>query len=277
MKVFSKITYNNTYINKYNNILRKHRLFIVKVIKKEYYKFIKENKYFRALLFTDSIDDDLDAIRKKVKELIKDNLAITIASLPALFSIIQKSSIEGVYNSLGFKSNKFYNENHNAGVLTETELFKEEKKLIIHDNVRLIQSINEKLLDDVETVITKAINNGYSVRELTQELQKKFDATKWQAERIARDQILKYRSKVTIMKLSQLGITEAIWDTVGDERTRESHHVLHNKVISLSDSTIYKDTVNSEKWKKRSSIGGVQLQAGQDYLCRCTIIPLINN
>jgi hypothetical protein len=51
--------------------------------------------------------------------------------------------------------------------------------------------------------------------------------------------------------------------------------VLEDKICSWKDANIYKDK-EEQKWKKRDGVKAVLLHPGQDILCRCTSVAIIN-
>jgi SPP1 gp7 family putative phage head morphogenesis protein len=140
----------------------------------------------------------------------------------------------------------------------------------ISTNTKLIKSIPVKMLDDVAQVINYGFSNGSSIRTIQKQLQVHFKISRNRARLIARDQIAKLASSVLRHESLQLGAEDYIWVTSNDDRVRKSHKVLDGKICSWTDPTIYKDSVYDTKWKKRSSIGGVEQNVGEDYQCRCS-------
>jgi SPP1 gp7 family putative phage head morphogenesis protein len=142
-------------------------------------------------------------------------------------------------------------------------------------NARLITSIEDKFLDDVAILIQDSYRSGLSANSISKQIKDKFGITENRARLIARDQIGKLHSDIVRDEHLSLGITEYKWLTSNDERVRASHKVLNEKICSWYDPTIYKDSVDDKKWKKRSSIGGVEKHPGQDYQCRCDEIAIL--
>jgi SPP1 gp7 family putative phage head morphogenesis protein len=141
-------------------------------------------------------------------------------------------------------------------------------------NTDLIKSIPSKKLTDISIIIQTGIREGTSIEELTRQLIVNFDISKNRARLIARDQTAKLHSNIIRAEHLQFGIKEYKWSTSHDDRVRNSHKVMDNKICSWLDETIYKNSINDKSWKKRTSIGGVEKQVGEDFQCRCSIIAI---
>ena len=160
-------------------------------------------------------------------------------------------------------------------VAEESSSINAEIKMWISENTRLIKSIPEKMLDKVADTIYDSVRNKRGIRELASILKRSFEVSKNRAKIIARDQISKLNGNITRARNLSLGITEYQWLSARDERVRHSHDVLESKICSWNNPEIYKNTAGDNKWKSRSSIGGVDLHPGQDILCRCTSVAII--
>jgi SPP1 gp7 family putative phage head morphogenesis protein len=145
----------------------------------------------------------------------------------------------------------------------------------VSTNVTLIKSIQTDLLGQVKVIIEDGYRSALSIPTITQQLQSKFNISKNRARLIARDQMGKLHSAYIHHEHEQLGITEYVWLTTHDERVRKSHKVLDGKVCQWNNPLTYK---NSEDGKllSKSSIGGVPLQVGQDFQCRCSLAAIVN-
>lgn len=136
------------------------------------------------------------------------------------------------------------------------------------ENARLISSVPERYLDDVSTRVQSAVRQGKSVQAFAKELQQQFTLAESRAKLIARTEVAKLNGTLVKAQQQALGIREYIWQTSGDERVRSSHAAMHGKICRWDDDSVYRD-VDSDVWRKRSSIGGYIGQPGQDYNCRC--------
>lgn len=144
----------------------------------------------------------------------------------------------------------------------------------VSTNTNLIKSIQTNLIEQVGVIIESSYRSGLSMKSLSEQLQSKFNISKNRAKLIARDQTAKLHSDYIKHEHGQLGITEYIWLTSDDERVRTSHKVLNRKICQWSNSLTYKDS-EGEQLKSKTSIGGVLLQVGQDFQCRCSLAAII--
>jgi SPP1 gp7 family putative phage head morphogenesis protein len=126
-------------------------------------------------------------------------------------------------------------------------------------NVALIKTIPEQYLNQVETTIRTGVEAGKTTRVLTSEIQERFVVSKNRAKLIARDQVSKFNSSLTKVRQQEVGVSEYIWRTSGDERVRSSHRAKDGKKF---------------KWSKPPSDTG---HPGQDYQCRCTAEPVMDD
>ena len=159
--------------------------------------------------------------------------------------------------------------------VTTSKEIRSAMELIVSDNVRLIKSINENLLGQVQEVIYSGVRRGVEISVLADELQNKFTLSKKRATLIARDQIQKAHSDLTRLRHREIGIKEYKWVTGRDERVRPSHRVLESKICSYDDVNVYKNNVEDKTWLQKSEIGGSLYHPGQEIQCRCTEIAII--
>lgn len=148
-------------------------------------------------------------------------------------------------------------------------------KMFISINVNLIKSISNNLFDKLQIAVYNAFITGSTSKELAKEILAIAKVSEKKANFIARDQITKLNGQLAHYRSREAGIENYIWFTAQDERVRESHAVLHNKVCSWSDSTIYKHDAKDKRWYRRVSIGATEHQVGQDYGCRCVSIAIV--
>lgn len=159
--------------------------------------------------------------------------------------------------------------------ITTTQEIRTAMELIVSDNIRLIKSINENLLGQVQEIIYSGVRRGVKISVLADELQNKFTLSKKRATLIARDQIQKAHSDLTRLRHRELGITEYKWLTGRDERVRPSHRVLESKICSYDNVAVYKDKEEDKTWLQKSQIGGALYHPGQEIQCRCTEIAIV--
>ena len=122
------------------------------------------------------------------------------------------------------------------------------------ENLKLIRSIPERYVDDLQGVIIRAINEGQSATDLRDTIRATYDQPLNRAETIAVDQIGKLNARITEYRQRNIGITEYRWRGVLDFRERPHHRRREGRVI---------------KWSKPPWDG----HAGTPIRCRCWAQP----
>jgi SPP1 gp7 family putative phage head morphogenesis protein len=143
------------------------------------------------------------------------------------------------------------------------------------ENVELIKSIPERLLDDVDRVVEEAWSKGSRVEVLRKQLQERFDVSKSRADLIARDQVLKLNSQITRTRQTNAGISEYVWTTSHDERVRGNPDGKYPD----SDSDHYSLDGTRQRWDAppvTNSKTGATNHPGEDFQCRCVAVPVVS-
>lgn len=236
--------------------------------------FNKDNLY--EIRYDDFTYDIKEAL-EQISVLVKPYRDLLIASLPTRFRDLALFTTKQVAKSLSNTVSVEVSEDLTTNIFINSlrPNLQELVNSATLTNARLITSIPEKFLGDVAILIEDSYRSGLSVKYITKQIKDKFGVTENRARLIARDQIGKLHSDIVRDEHLSLGITEYKWLTSNDERVRYSHKVLNEKICSWYDPTVYKDSVNDKKWKKRSSIDGVEKHPGQDYQCRCDEIAIL--
>lgn len=144
----------------------------------------------------------------------------------------------------------------------------------VSENTRLIQSIPERLLTDVDGIVQRALRSGADPRQTAAEIRQRFGVTESRARLIARDQVAKLNSDITQSRNQALGLNQYVWSTSGDERVRDTHVAMNGKLCRWDDPTVYSED-GGETWASRSHIGGVEEHPGRDFQCRCVSLAVI--
>lgn len=134
----------------------------------------------------------------------------------------------------------------------------------IEKNVRLIQSVGVEQLSRMQEVVSNATQGQTRVEELRDQILSTFDVTKSRASLIARDQTLKANAQLTQVRQQQVGVTEYIWTSSGDERVRPGHLDLDG----TTQSWLVPPVVDEKT--------GRTAHPGEDYQCRCTATPIVD-
>jgi SPP1 gp7 family putative phage head morphogenesis protein len=144
----------------------------------------------------------------------------------------------------------------------------------VAENTRLITSIPDQMLTQVEGIVQRALREGADPRRTAAEIRERFGVTESRAKMIARDQVAKLNSDITQSRNQALGLDTYIWSTSGDERVRDTHTAMNGKLCKWDDPTVYSDD-DGQTWKPRSAIGGVEEHPGKDYQCRCVSMSVV--
>ncbi|MBE0437993.1 MAG: minor capsid protein, partial [Methylomicrobium sp.] len=140
------------------------------------------------------------------------------------------------------------------------------------ENAKLIKSIPEQLLTDVEGVVQRGVRSGEPSSEISKTIRKRFNVTKAKADLIAQDQVSKLHGQLTKARNENLDVERYVWRTGQDERVRTSHQVLDGVLCRWDDPTLFSDD-DGETWRSKSGIGGFEGHPGEDFRCRCVSSP----
>jgi SPP1 gp7 family putative phage head morphogenesis protein len=130
------------------------------------------------------------------------------------------------------------------------------------ENVRLIKSIAEDLLGEVQEIVTEAVTRGTRVETLAKQIQRRFEVSRSRARLIARDQVAKANSQLTKIRHEAAGVSRYRWSSSQDERVRDSHRRLNRTVHAWNDPPL---------------VDGRRVHPGEDYQCRCVAIPILED
>ena len=127
----------------------------------------------------------------------------------------------------------------------------------VSQNVGLIKSVPEKFFSEIESLIFTGLRAGERWESIADSLRERIGVSESNFDRIARDQTSKLNGQMTMLRQTQLGVTQYEWLTSGDERVRESHAAKNGKTFS---------------WENPPSDTG---HPGEDINCRCIASPIM--
>ncbi len=137
----------------------------------------------------------------------------------------------------------------------------------IFDNARLIRSIPDQYLTQVESIVMTNVRAGGRPAAITKQLTKQFGITENRAKLIARDQTSKLNGDLTKMRQQSAGFEYFQWVDSDDQRVRDRHADIADKVTAYGKG-IY-------RWDNPPlSSTGTPIIPGQDYQCRCIARPV---
>lgn len=154
----------------------------------------------------------------------------------------------------------------NLGSIIATEGLEDLMHLSEVENVKLITTIPEQYLSQVETVVTNGVKSGARYSTIEKQILGIKGINGKLAGRIktiARNEVSTINSQMTLRRSASLGITEGIFRTSKDKRVRASHKELNGVKYKLSKGAWSKI---AQKW----IIPGIT-----DINCRCTYSPVI--
>ena len=174
----------------------------------------------------DSVSDDLGLIISSILDYLAPAKERVQRELDHIFSI----------------TSSFNNRQYKATVkqMTGVDVFRSEPWLKpmseqwVAESTRLIKSIPEKHLDEVEGMIRRGVQEGRSATYIKKQLQSKFKIPANRAKLIASDQVSKANSMMTVQRLEQIGVDRYKWRGMKDSRERPEHLDREKKVFKLS-------------------------------------------
>ncbi len=109
------------------------------------------------------------------------------------------------------------------------------RKAWVAQNTDLVKSIPVKLHSELRGIIDRGVANGFSVKQLQEQIVARFGVTESRAKLIAQDQILKANASLTQERLKSVGVESYIWRTVGDSRVRPAHAEREGREFKWND------------------------------------------
>jgi SPP1 gp7 family putative phage head morphogenesis protein len=257
-------------------------------------EYLKELKILANELKKDIREKLIPALQDT--SIIQDSVAEVMTVLTTLqtkYSNIMAFServASGVVTSINrYNKNKFNKKGEsqlgvNIDVVMSEGNIDEVLALEIRKQMTLIKSIPDEFLKEVEVIVSNGISNGLRHEEIARQLKgiKNINSTFGKLDNrvklIARNEVGNVNSTLNKVRQQNAGIDLYKWSTSEDEIVRDNHKVMNNKYCRWDDATVCADTIEdaiSGKWKKRSSIGGIQKHPGIDYNCRCVALAVI--
>lgn len=136
-----------------------------------------------------------------------------------------------------------------------SDRMKEDLGRAVGMNVGLIRSIPNQYLAQVEKYVTEAVNAGFDLKTLTDNLEHTYHISRNRAKLIARDQANKANAVIERARRADLGITKAQWmHSGGAKEPRESHVKAHGKVFNAQEGL---------------KIDGKYILPGEEINCGC--------
>ncbi len=125
------------------------------------------------------------------------------------------------------------------------------------ENVKLIRSLDERMVGDVIRLVARAAEDGTQTRTLARQIAERAQVSQARARVIARDQVGKLASLSARERSKAAGAQTYRWSASGDERVRPEHQARNGKTFRFDDPPP----------------GG---HPGEAVLCRCVAVPIFD-
>lgn len=135
-------------------------------------------------------------------------------------------------------------------------------RTMLDEQVTLIKSLPLDAAKRVHELTLEAIA-GTSARpsEIAAKILETGEVTKSRATLIARTEVARTASNLTLARAVDIGCTHYIWRTSKDGNVRKSHKEMSNKIVAIAEAPVLSD--------------GTQTHAGCIFNCRCWPEPII--
>lgn len=130
----------------------------------------------------------------------------------------------------------------------------------LNDNVDLITSLPRDASERVHMLTQESLIDSSRATEIRDEILRTGEVTKGRATLIARTEVARTASALTVARAESAGATHFIWRTAGDADVRPSHRRLENKTFAFANPP---------------TVDGETLLPGQTFNCRCYPEPII--
>ena len=138
--------------------------------------------------------------------------------------------------------------------LIASEGMKSTTNALVAETAQWIQTLRDDTFQRFTNNTLFAMSQGESLDTIVGSFDTIVKERKNHAKFLARNQVQNYNSITTKIRAQNLGITEAVWETAGDERVRPSHRDRDGKTFKLAEG-LY------------SSLDSIHLLPGVDYNC----------
>ena len=130
----------------------------------------------------------------------------------------------------------------------------------LNEQVHLITSLPLEAAERVHKLTLEGLLEGTRAKEIAAEILKTGKVTESRAKLIARTEVARVASGLTMVRAQSVGVTHYVWRTSGDSDVRQSHKDMNGKVIPLD--------------RPPEVEPGKHYHAGQFPNCRCYPEPV---
>ena len=136
-------------------------------------------------------------------------------------------------------------------------------RAFLQEQVILITSLPAEAADRVHKLTLEGMTGAKRADEVAAEILQTGKVTESRAKLIARTEIARTASALTMVRAQHVGSTHYVWRTSGDSDVRSSHKHMNGAVVPWDTPPMLED--------------GTRTHAGQIYNCRCYPEPILTD
>jgi len=136
-------------------------------------------------------------------------------------------------------------------------------KAYMDEQVKLITSLPLDAAERVHKLTIEGLSDGTRAKEIAREIMKTGKVLESRAKLIARTEVARTASGLTMARSLHIGVTHYVWRTSKDADVRKSHRQMEGQVIPWDTPPVLSD--------------GTVSHAGMIYNCRCYADPIITD
>lgn len=122
---------------------------------------------------------------------------------------------------------------------------------------------HQEAVERLRTKVLKNVTEGYRANRLIDAIMEEQEVSYRKAKFIARQETSLLVSKYREERYKEAGVNQYRWSTSQDERVRDDHKALNNRIFSWDDPPIV------------DKVTGKRAHPGEDFNCRCVALPVI--
>lgn len=130
----------------------------------------------------------------------------------------------------------------------------------LEEQVRLITSLPTEAAERVHRLTLEGIQDGTRASSIAKEILRTGDVTASRANLIARTEVARTASALTMARAQHVGSTAYVWRTAEDSDVRPSHRAMNGKAVN---------------WSQPPTLDGMSGHAGTLPNCRCYAEPIL--
>ncbi|CAH9013195.1 head morphogenesis domain protein [Vibrio phage 455E52-1] len=212
---------------------------------------------YTADSWADVIEVSLAALRQRWSSAVFNRFAERLASkFVQSVNVQNQQQFQNQYKSFGIN------------IYAGSQAVSDYLDATVKDNVRLIKSIPDQYLTQVESIVLGNMRAGMRPSAINKQLQDQFGVTERRARVISRDQVSKASNGLAKKRMESSGFKYFQWIDSKDSRVRSRHKHIANKVTKYGKGIYsFSDLPIGEQ--------GVPVTPGQPIQCRCVMRPVL--